>query len=242
MGFGGDIRLLRAVVAVGAAVLAASASASAAVRLPCPRKHAEVVAADKLVRVYVYPPTKERYPPPRRTEACLVGGGARMTLLDPKRASRFRVPSFAVVALSGSAVAYSIGHHGVDSGGSEVFVADIATRHIVQKLPGESFGDAGFLGRTTRTDFVLDHSGSAAWIDEVVGPVSKRTKSFAVHRAPVGQEEVVLDESADIAPHSLELRAASRHAPLAGRGHAASGSSEPVTATASGATVRTWTR
>jgi len=212
MRFGLDIGLRRAMVAVGTAtVLATSATASAANRLPCPRKHAEVIASDKLVRVYAYPPTRDRYPPPRRTEACLVGGGARMTLLDPKRAPRFRVPTFAVVALSGSAVAYSIGHHGVDSGGSEVFVADIASRRIVQELPGESFVDAGFLGRTTRTDFVLDHSGSAAWIDEMVGPISKRTRSFAVHRAPVVQEEVVLDESTGIAPHSLELRAGTLH-------------------------------
>jgi hypothetical protein len=207
MRLGGDIRLLCAIVAVSAAVLAQSAIASAAKRLPCPRKQAEVIASDKLVRVYVYPPTKERYPRPRRTEACLVGGGARMTLLNPEGERGFRAPTFDVVALSGTAVAYSIGRHGVDSGASEVVVADIATRRIVQELPGESFADAGFLGRTTRTDFVLDHSGSAAWIDEVVGPISKRTRSFAVHRAPVGEEEVVLDESADIAPHSLELRA-----------------------------------
>jgi hypothetical protein len=205
MRLGADIGLRLAVGA--AAVLAGSAPASAANRLPCPPKHAEVIASDKLVRVYVYPATRDRHKAPRSAGACLVGGGARVSLLGPERPPRVRVPTFAVVALSGTAVAYSIGHHGVDSGGSEVFVADVASRRIVQELPGESFVDAGVLGRTTRTDFVLDHSGSAAWIDEVVGPVSKPTRSFAVHMAPVGQEEVVLDESADIAPHSLELRA-----------------------------------
>jgi hypothetical protein len=207
MGSGKSVGVALAGIARSVPALAFAARADVPGRQPCPRKGSEVIASDKLVRVYVYPPTKERYPPTRRTEACLAGGGARMTLLGPEELHEFRRTSFEVVALSGTAMAYAIGHFGTDSGGYRVLVADIATRRILRELPGGGFADAGFGGGTYRRDFVLDHSGSVAWIDEEIGPVSRRTKTFVVHRAPVGGEEVVLDEGPDIAPRSLELRA-----------------------------------
>ena len=64
--------------------LGAIAQATASTHLPCPRKGAEVIASDRLVQVYAYPPRKflrrllrlgakrKAYPPPPRTEACLL--------------------------------------------------------------------------------------------------------------------------------------------------------------------------
>lgn len=188
-----------------ALVLAASAHALAATPLPCPRKGAEVIASDKLVRVYRYPLTKERYPPPRRAEACVVRGGARMTLFDPNRPST-GLPhrGFGVVAISGTVVAYAVSQFGVDSGGSDLFLADVASRRILRELPGGGFVDAGFLSRTRITDFVLSPSGSAAWIDEVVRP-PKKVKTFVVGAAPLGRPEAVLDEGPGIGAGSLTL-------------------------------------
>ena len=191
--------------ALVAVTLTLTAWAGPATHLPCPRRGAEVLASNKLVRVYAYPSTKERYPRPRRSEACLVGRGTRMTLFDPE-SDEGRHPRFSVVALSGTLVAYSISHHGTDSGGSRLLLANVKARRILRELPGEGFVDAGFAGGTYRTDLVLDPSGSAALIEERVGPVSERTDSFVVRAAPLGGEELLLDEGPDIEPHSLRLR------------------------------------
>jgi hypothetical protein len=195
----------RALAGVGLSVLALGpgAQASPGHHLPCPRRGAEVVASDKLVRVYSYPPTKERFAPPRRTEACVIGRGIRMTLFDPELHTGVRFRTFAVVALASTVVAYSISSHGIDTGTSSVFLADIASRRILRELPGGGFIDAGFISRTRITGFVLDASGSAAWIDEVGG--GRRATTFVVRSAPTGHEEVVLDEGSDIAPNSLQL-------------------------------------
>jgi hypothetical protein len=207
MGFGKAVRLLLASVVVSALPLTPSVPAGLARHLPCPRKGAEVTASDKLVRVYSYPPTKERYPPPRRTEACVIGRGTRMTLFDPGRPHEggLHLRFAGVIALSGPIVAYSVGYHLTDTGGSDVSVADIAARRILRTLPGGGSVDAGLLGQTTMTDFVLDPSGSAAWIDEKVGPISGRTRTFIVRAAPLGREDNVLDEGPAIVPRSLEL-------------------------------------
>src|ERR1700759_312316 len=193
-------------IALCAPSLAFAAQADISRHKLCPRSGSEVIASNKLVRIYTYPRTRVRYLLPRRTEACLVSSGARMTLFQPEVPRRF-LTTFQVLALSGTAIAYAAGDFGVDSGGTDVFVANIATRRVLSELPGEGFVDAGFAGGTYRTDFVLSRAGSSAWIDEEVGPVSNRTKTFIVHSAPAGEGTAVLDEGPSIAPHSLELRA-----------------------------------
>jgi hypothetical protein len=132
--------------------------------------------------------------------------GARMTLFDPEQpATRFGIVRVDVDALSGTVVAYSVKHVRADSSGSDLFLAQVASRRIIRELPGDSFADAGFIGATFMTDFALDSSGSAAWIEETLGPISNRTKTFVVRAAPRDGEEVVLDEGPSIAPRSLEL-------------------------------------
>jgi hypothetical protein len=132
--------------------------------------------------------------------------GARMTLFDPERAeTRFAIVGVDVVALSGTVLAYSVKHVRADSSGSDLFLAQVASRRILRELPGDSFVDAGFIGATFTTQFALDPSGSAAWIDETLGPISNRTKTFVVRAAPLDGEEVVLDEGPSIAPRSLKL-------------------------------------
>jgi hypothetical protein len=138
----------------------------------------------------------------------MVRSGSRMTLFDPEQPeSRFAIVAVNVVALSGTVVAYSVGHIRADSSGSEIFLAQVASRRILRELPGDSAINAGFNGATIRTDFALDRSGSAAWIDEEIGPISDRMETLVVHAAPLGAKEVVLDEGPAIAPRSLELTA-----------------------------------
>jgi hypothetical protein len=191
---------------------------------PCPRKGAEVIASDKLVRVYVYPRTKLPSPlprsiaqtkvrpsPPHRTEACLVRSGTRMTLFDPGQPSGSRGSSrgfTGVQAIAGTLVAYAIERQGTDSADSTVFIADIAARRVLRELPVSSSPYAKVSTRTAMTAFVLAPSGSAAWIDEKTAWTSFRrpdTKTFVVNAAPSGGLEVVLDESPGIGATSLSL-------------------------------------
>lgn len=184
---------------------------------PCPRYGAEVIASDELVRVYVYPQAKRpvsphgrsrRLSPPHHTEACLVRTGARMTLLDPGQPSESR-GFVGFQAIAGNIVAYSSERDETGSASSTVFVADIAARRILRELTVGNSPYAKVSSRTRMTAFALAPSGSAAWIDEKTTWTSFRhgpdTKTFVVSAAPLGVQEVVLDESPYIGESSLTL-------------------------------------
>lgn len=212
-------------IALAVSTLAPGTQADVLGHQPCPRKGSEVIASDKLVRVYVYPPaklrllparraprTKPRLSPPHRTEACLVRTGARMTLLDPGQPSESRGTSQGFVgfqAIAGSVVAYLSEREQTGSASSTVLVADIAARRILRELTVGNSPYAKVSTRTAMTAFVLAPSGSAAWIDEkttwksFIGP--PETKTFVVSAAPRGGQEVVLDESPGIGASSLTL-------------------------------------
>jgi hypothetical protein len=193
---------------LGSLAPAAIAQTSLGNHLPCPRKGSQVIAEDKLVRVYRYPPGKDRglFTARSRSEACLFKRGTRLMLFDSERKHANELPrkTFKVVALAGAMVAYSIGHFGTDSGTTDLFVADVAKR-TVRELPGEGFVDAGIRSRSRRTDFLLAPSGSAAWIVEVGG--AHIATKFVVYAAPANGIAVVLDEGPGIEPRSLEISA-----------------------------------
>ena len=215
-----------ALAAVALSVLAPGFVAQASVpgHQPCPRKDAEVISSDKLVRVYRYPRAKapsgpalrtsqtKRRSPPRHAEACLVRSGSRITLFDPGHPAESRDSSRGfggVQAIAGTLVAYSIDRTGAGSSNSTVLIADIAARRILRELQVSSDPYAKVSTRTAMTAFVLAPSGSAAWIEEKTAWTSFRrpdTKTFVLSAAPFGGQEVTLDESPGIGASWLSLK------------------------------------
>lgn len=223
MRLGKTLGLAVAGVALGALALAPGTQAGPARHLPCPRRGAEVIASDGLVRVYAYPPRPKLSPlppgagsrrpprPPSRIEACLVRARMRMTLFDPRQLGEGGDSSRGfdgVEAIVGTLVAYSTDRQGRGSLDISVSIADLASRRILRELPVSSSPYAKASTRTRMTDFVLAPSGSAAWIDERTTWTTFRrpdTKAFVLTTASLGGQQAVLDESPYIGEASLSL-------------------------------------
>jgi len=126
-----------------------------------------------------------------------------MTLIAPSRPGRFH--GLGLVALAGHIVAYEASTHGVDTGQSNLVVADVATRRVLRELDGVGgFVDACVISCTSTTDLLVSREGAVAWITETRS-WSRHSSTLAIHAAGTTGPPVALDEGPDIGATSLRL-------------------------------------
>jgi hypothetical protein len=140
--------------------------------------------------------------------ACIVGRRVGMTLVPappPHARRRASAGSIETIVLAGPVVAYVV-HRltGIDTGSSELIVADVATRRILRSAPVGYSVDAGFGGHEALTALVAASDGAVAWISERRSP-QPGGLTVSVHSAPPRGAAVVLDEGPAIDTASLEL-------------------------------------
>lgn len=191
------LRTFKRCLCLTAAIVASGVwDASGATRPMCPPAGAHVLARDRVLRVYT--PAGSR-PLAQTVVACLVRQGSRMTLV--RAAPR---TSVGTIVLSGPLVAYLRKSFGVDTSGTTLVVANVATRRTLRETGVGASTDAGLLFYERVTDLVLARDGAVAWIAAHRGP-GPGTPTLAVHAAPPTATPVVLDEGPSIGATSLSL-------------------------------------
>jgi hypothetical protein len=179
----------------------AGSSAAAPSHRRCPPSGAHQIAHDRLLSVY----STGGGPLEDPIEACLLARGGRMTLLAKRTGQGGPAGrGLRVEALSGSIVAYLITSFGVDSGSTDLVIADVAARRVLRDVPAGKYVDAGILGSESVSKLVLAPEGAVAWVTSSrEGNTSPTT--YVVHAAARSGAPTILDEGPDIGPTSLVL-------------------------------------
>ncbi|MFI5039911.1 MAG: hypothetical protein ACHQCG_08215 [Solirubrobacterales bacterium] len=177
-------------------------------RMPCPPKGQAVIAEDATMRVY-RPKVTARNESELPVVACVIASRTRMTLIPasvPRASDRISDPgSLRRLVLAGDVAGLVIGHlSGVDTGYSEIVVADVARRAILRETSAGHSVDAGYVFWAGPTALDVAPDGGVAWIVETAarGP---RPRDSAVFAAPRTGPIVTLDEGPRIEPESLFL-------------------------------------
>jgi hypothetical protein len=167
----------------------------------CAPAGTRLLAGNGVVRVYSWSSSTG---PPGPTEACVVRTGARMTLESgPSRRFPGLHRSVGDFELAGSIVGYIETQFGVDSGTTQLVVADVASRRILRSIKGGQYIDAGIISSQGVRRFVLTPRGAVAWVTTTSR--SRRLQGVTVYAAPPAGRAVVLDEGLAIDPASLRL-------------------------------------
>jgi hypothetical protein len=109
------------------------------------------------------------------------------------------------IALAGHVVAYVVHRRvGVDTGASELIVADVARRFILRETAVGYSVDAGLVADEDLTALVVTPAGAVAWIAARHG-IPIRPAAATVYAAAPTSGVTVLDEGPKIDPASLKL-------------------------------------
>jgi hypothetical protein len=192
-------RLLPAAcVAIAALIACAGASAGPARRSSCILPHTHAIAEDQDVRVYMFTgETSTR----GATYACLLRRGTTVTLSRPGRG---RPASIEHITLAGTIIAFTDSTHGVDTGGTDIVVVDVASGRTLLTVPGAGgFIDACFISFREVTDLLVTYRGSVAWL--VRKGTQCKTTTYEVYSAQTSGAPTLLEEGPAIAPGSLRL-------------------------------------
>jgi hypothetical protein len=131
--------------------------------------------------------------------ACLLRNGSTLKLTEPHH---HRPASNELVALDGTMVAYAYSDVGVDTGSTEIIVANAASHRIVLTVPdAASFVDACIISFRELKDLVVTARGSVAWMLRTGHGC--QTETFQVYDESVSGEPTLLDEGLGIDPKSL---------------------------------------
>jgi hypothetical protein len=124
-----------------------------------------------------------------------------MKLVEP---SQGRPAPNKPLAVNGTKVAYTYSVLGVDTGSTEIIVANAAHHEFIQTVPDVAgFIDACVISFRQLTDLAVTRHGAVAWVTRVGHGCT--TETMQVLAATRFGEPSLLEENPEIAPESLRV-------------------------------------